>query len=259
MLKICVLASTSKGNATFIRVGDDSFLIDAGISARRINQMLKEIGERVIDLKGVILTHEHHDHITGIKTLSRRYNLKFWVTFETYQRIKKKSGNFDADFIEVGEEFQVGDEVVIVPYEIQHDAADPVAYLVKSYNGVPLVGYLNDCGRANPFLTDGFRNVKVLIIEANYSFDLLLQSSYPTYLKQRILGSKGHLSNWSAAEFIAATKPKIAVLAHVSEENNTPEVALSEIEPLLIHQNNESIPFLVIVPYNERSMLIKTP
>lgn len=77
MLKVCVLASTSKGNSTFIRVGNDSFLIDAGISARRINKELSEIGEKTEDLNGVILTHEHHDHITGIKTLSHRYNLKF--------------------------------------------------------------------------------------------------------------------------------------------------------------------------------------
>lgn len=258
LLKVCVLASTSKGNATFIRVGNDSFLIDAGISARRINKTLSEIGEKITDLKGIILTHEHHDHITGIKTLSRMFNLRFWLTFDTYQKTKKKVGSFDADFIEVGEEFQLGDEVIITPYEIPHDAADPVAYLVKSRDGFPLVGYLNDCGRINPFLVDGFRNVKVLIIEANHSFDLILQSSYPNSLKQRILSSKGHLSNWSAAEFIVGTKPQIAVLSHLSEQNNTPEVALTEIETLIEHHNEKSKPFLVIVPYKGRSAIIKT-
>ena len=259
MLKVCVLASTSKGNSTFIRVGNDSFLIDAGISARRINKELGEIGEKTEDLNGVILTHEHHDHITGIKTLSKRYDLKFWLTFDTYQKLrnKKKVGNFDADFIEVGEDFYLGKEVIISPYEIQHDAVDPVAYLVKSRTDVPLVGYLNDCGRINPFLIDGFRNVKILIIEANHSFDLLLKSSYPTMLKQRILSPKGHLSNWSAGEFITATKPQIAILSHISEENNTPEVIITEIEPYIAHYNELSKPFLVIVPYNGRSAIIK--
>jgi phosphoribosyl 1,2-cyclic phosphodiesterase len=252
-----VLASTSKGNATFIRIYNDTFLIDAGISARRINKTLGEIGEKITDLQGVILTHEHHDHISGVKTLSRRFNLKFWLTFNTYQKINKKIGNLDADFIEIGEEFQLGDEVIITPYEIPHDAADPVAYLIKS-NGLPIVGYLTDCGRVNPFLIDGFRNVKVLIIEANHSFDLILQSSYPNSLKRRILSSKGHLSNWSAAEFITATKPQIAVLSHLSEENNTPEVALAEIEPLVNHNNEKSKTFLVIVPYKGRSVIIKT-
>lgn len=258
MLKVCVLASSSKGNATFVRVGSDRFLIDAGISARRIKKTLREIGEKVSHLNAVILTHEHNDHITGIKTLSTKYGLRFFSTFDTYQRIRKKVGSFDADFIEVGEDFQLGDEAIITPYEIQHDSADPVAFLIKSRNDIPLVGYLNDCGRTTPFLMDGFRNVKVLIIEANHSFDLLLRSSYPNFLKQRILSSKGHLSNWSAAEFINATAPQIAILSHRSEENNTPGVSLAEIESQLSYNNEKLKPFLVIVPHKERSTIIKT-
>ena len=258
MLKVCVLASSSKGNATFVRIGNDRFLIDAGISARRINKTLRDIGEKTSQLNGVILTHEHHDHITGIKTLSRTYGLKFFSTFDTYQRIQQKVGIFDADFIEVGEDFQLGDETLITPFEIQHDSADPVAFLIKSLNKIPLVGYLNDCGRTTPYLIDGFRNVKVLIIEANHSFDLLLQSSYPDFLKHRILSPKGHLSNWSAAEFINATVPQIAILSHRSEESNTPEISLAEIEPLLSYNSEMLKPFLVIVPSKERSVIIKT-
>jgi phosphoribosyl 1,2-cyclic phosphodiesterase len=258
VLKVCVLASSSKGNATFVRLGNDRFLIDAGISARRINKTLRDIGEKTSKLNGVILTHEHHDHITGIKTLSRMYGLKFFSTFDTYQRIQKKVGNFDAEFIEVGEDFQLGEEALITPYEIQHDSADPVAFLIKSKDKIPLVGYLSDCGRTTPFLTDGFRNVKILIIEANHSFDLLLRSSYPNFLKQRILSPKGHLSNWSAAEFINATVPQIAILFHRSEENNSPEVSIAEIEPFLSYNNEMFKPFLVIVPSEERSAIIKT-
>ncbi|MFX1537515.1 MAG: MBL fold metallo-hydrolase [Promethearchaeota archaeon] len=258
MLKVCVLASSSKGNATFVRVGHDSFLIDAGISARRINKTLREIGENTSRLNGIILSHEHQDHITGVKTLSRKYGLKFYSTFDTFQQIQKKVGNFDAEFFEVGEDFQLGNEVIITPYEIQHDSADPVAFLIKSRDMVPLVGYLNDCGRTTPYLIDGFRNVKVLIIEANHSFDLLLSSSYPTFLKLRILSSKGHLSNWSAAEFINATVPQIAVLSHRSEENNSPEVSLAEIESLLKYNDEIIKPFLVMVPFKTRSAIIKT-
>lgn len=258
VLKVCVLASSSKGNATFVRVGHVRFLIDAGISARRINKTLREIGEKISEINGIILTHEHQDHITGVKTLSRKYGLKFFSTFDTFQRIRKKVGNFDADFFEVGEDFQLGKDVIITPYEIQHDSADPVAFLIKSQDDNPLVGYLNDCGRTTPYLIDGFRHVKVLIIEANHSFDLLLNSSYPNFLKRRILSPKGHLSNWSAAEFINATVPQIAVLSHRSEENNTPEVSLAEIEPLLNNFNEVAKPFLVVVPSKERSAIIKT-
>ncbi|UCE14656.1 MAG: MBL fold metallo-hydrolase [Candidatus Heimdallarchaeota archaeon] len=258
MLKVCVLASTSKGNSTYVRVGKESFLIDAGLSARKISKALREIGENVNDLRGIILTHEHHDHITGIRTLSREYHKKCWLTFDTYQKIRSKVGNIDAEFIAVGEEFHIGEEgVEIMPYEISHDASDPVAFLVKSPNGVPLVGYLNDCGRINPFLLDGFRKVKILQVESNYSFDLLLKSSYPFFLKERLLGKKGHFSNWEAAEFIASTEPQVAILSHISENCNTHEVALAEVESILAHYTGLSLPFLVMVPYNGRSVIIQ--
>ncbi|MFX0013990.1 MAG: MBL fold metallo-hydrolase [Promethearchaeota archaeon] len=258
MLKVCVLASSSKGNTTFVRVGEDRFLIDAGISARRIKKGLNEIGEKINNLKGIILTHEHNDHVVGIKALSQKFNLKFWLTYETYERIRRKTGFFDADFIEIGEEFQLGDEAVITPYEIQHDSVDPVAFLIKTSDGVPLVGYLNDCGRITPFLVDGFRGVKILIIEANHSFDLLLRSSYPIFLKQRILSPKGHLSNWDTAKFISATRPQIAILSHLSEENNTPEITLAEIEAFLSRYDGILKPFLIVVPKKGRSPIIKT-
>ncbi|MHA2227136.1 MAG: MBL fold metallo-hydrolase [Candidatus Hodarchaeales archaeon] len=259
MLKVCVLASTSKGNATFIRVDNDRFLIDAGLSVRKITKALKEIGERIEDLNGgVLITHEHEDHITCVKTLSQKFHLKFWLTFPTYQKIKKKVGNIDAEFIDVGEEFIVGEGVRITPYEINHDAVDPVAYLVKSSNGIPLFGCVNDCGRVNPFLIDGFREVKVLQVEANHSFDLLLKSSYPDYLKKRILGSEGHLSNWDCAKFITMTNPKIAILSHISENNNSPETAVAEVETVLSHYNSQLMSFIVVAPYNNRSIVIKT-
>lgn len=256
-LRVCVLGSNSKGNATFLRIGDERYLIDAGISTKRIKKTLSEIGEDISNLDGVIITHEHIDHISGIKSLSQIYQVKFWLSFETYKKIKKKVGNFDAEFIEVGEEFKLGKNLLIMPYEIPHDAIDPVAYLIKSVNGVPIIGYLMDCGDLNSYLIDGFRKVKILIIESNHSFDLLLQSDYPTFLKQRILGTKGHLSNWDVGRFVIETNPGIAVLAHISENNNHPGTALAEIEEVFArYMGKQSLPFIVVVNKKRRSTLI---
>ena len=108
-------------------------------------------------------------------------------------------------------------------------------------------------------MIDGFRNVQILIIESNHSFDLLLQSDYPSFLKERILGSKGHLSNWDVAKFIIDTNPKIVVLSHISENNNNPEIALAEIEEFLAYNMEDSVfPFIVIVQNNNRSVIIET-
>jgi len=256
MIKLCVLASSSKGNSTFIRMDNDTYLIDAGISVRRIERILKGINENLRDVSDVILTHEHNDHIAGVKTLGKRFSPKFWLTYETYQRIRNQTGAIDAEFIEVGESFNLN-KFKIEPFEISHDAVNPIA-LLFSINEIPQIGYLCDCGYITPYLLDGFRNTRILIIEANHSFDLLLQSSYPYHLKHRILGSKGHLSNWHTAEFISKTKPEIVILGHISENNNTPEVALGEIDTVLGHKSNFNHPFFVIMPTNQRSVLVRT-
>jgi len=254
---LCVLASDSKGNSTFLRIGEERYLIDVGISVSKIKKTLSEIGEEISELNGVLITHEHIDHISGIKSLSKKHNLRFWLPFDTYQKIKKKTGNIDAEFIEIGEEFELGKNLIVVPYEIPHDAIYPVAYLIKSTKGEPIVGHLMDCGELNSYLMDGFRNVKILIIESNHSFDLLLKSDYPLFLKQRILSSKGHLSNWDAARFICETRPSIVILSHISEKNNNIETALAEIEDICsYHLDGLSFPFFVVVNGKKRSVPI---
>ncbi|MFW9854236.1 MAG: MBL fold metallo-hydrolase [Candidatus Thorarchaeota archaeon] len=255
MFKFCVLASTSKGNATYVRIGSVSFLIDAGISTRKIKKQLEEIGENIKSLDGIVVSHEHGDHIKGIKTLAKNYGLKCYLTYETYEMISKKTGPIDAEFIEVGEEFSI-EGVEILPYEIPHDGVNPLGFRI-SYQGDHLLGYICDCGFPSPYVLDGFRNVKTLIIEANHSFDMLLGSDYPEHLKYRLLSPRGHLSNWQAAEFIKVTQPPIAVLAHISEKNNSPEKAIEEIQFILEHESRLSSSFLVVYPPGERSVLIQ--
>ena len=254
LFKLCVLAGSSKGNSIFLRIDNERFLIDAGISNLRIEKALKELKEPdPSSLTGILITHEHIDHIKGLKTLAKKYQVKCWLTYETYVKIRPKTGPIDTEFIEIAESFSMG-TVDVLPYEIPHDAVDPVAYVITKGN--LRVGVLLDCGKTSSYLFDGFQNLDVLIIEANHSFDLLLSSPYPTSLKNRILSSDGHLSNWHAAEFVNVTKPKIAVITHISENNNSPEMVLSEIEELIAVDSENYKPFIVIVPSNGRGAVI---
>ncbi len=253
-LKVCVLAGSSKGNAIFVRINDDRILIDAGISTRRLEKLLKEIKEPdPSSLTGILITHEHQDHTKGLKTLAKKYHVKCWLTYETYNKIRSKSGPIDTEFIEISEQFEIG-KIKVMPFEVQHDAVDPTAYVLS--NGKTRIGILLDCGKSSPFLFDNFTNLDILVIEANHSFDRILSSSYSDYLKQRILSSKGHLSNWHTAEFISKVKPKIAILSHISEENNSPETALCEVEEYLANSSLEEYPLFVIVNPTTRSVVV---
>lgn len=254
LLKLCVLAGSSKGNAIFIRINDDRILVDAGISARKLEKLLKEINEPDPgSLTGILITHEHQDHSKGLKTLAKKYHVKCWLTSETYTKIRPKSGPIDTEFIEILEPFKMGN-INVMPFEIQHDAIDPTAYVLTKDDF--RIGILLDCGKSSPFLFDNFSNLDLLIIEANHSFDKLLSSDYPDFLKQRILSSKGHLSNWTTAEFISIVKPKIVIITHISEKNNSPEIALCEIEEYLAKTGLEEWPFFVIVNPTTRSAII---
>ena len=254
LLKVCVLAGSSKGNAIFVRINDDRILIDAGISTRKLEKLLKEIQEPDPgSLTGIICTHEHLDHSRGLKTLAKKYQVKCWLTYDTYTKIRSKSGPIDTEFIEISEPFEIGN-ISGMPLEIQHDAVDPAAYVLTKDN--IRIGILLDCGTTSPFLLDNFTGLDILIIEANHSFDKLLGSDYPDFLKQRILSTKGHLSNWHTAEFISIVKPKIVILTHISEKNNSPETALCEIEEYLANSVLKEYPFFVIVNPTTRSTII---
>ncbi len=216
--------------------------------------MLTEIKEpQISDFQGILVTHEHTDHTKGIKTLTKKHKIKSWLTFDTYQKIRSKTGPIDTEFIEIAESFSIG-EVEITPYEVLHDAADPVAFVFTKRN--LRIGVLLDCGKTTPYLIDGFRELDILVIEANHSFDQIVASDYPTYLKERILSPKGHLSNWHTGEFLAITQPKIAIITHLSENNNSPELALTEVEEVFAARTEIQRPFLVFTPPDSRSTVI---
>lgn len=218
-MKIQTLASGSSGNCTFIDSGGAKILIDAGISARRVSGCLQKFGTQVNELDGVIVSHEHQDHAKAVKSLpvpvyasSRTRHL--WDGVDDWREFR------------TGEPFKVGD-IVITPFPVPHDALDPVGFTLEA-NGKK-VGIVTDIGSATKVVVERLRVCDMLIIESNHDEERLLTGRYPPELKQRVGGSLGHLSNRQCSqvlERVAHGGLRFVVLAHLSEKNNLPRLAL---------------------------------
>ena len=230
-MQVAVLASGSKGNAVFVEMDGIRILIDAGISARRIKQELAALGEDVEGLDAIFVTHEHGDHIKGLPTLAKKYGIQVYArpaTFRAmscYEDLPLECVNRIADRVRLG-------RVVVKAFDIPHDAADPVGYVVQ---GTARCVVATDMGNAGDGVREMLEGAHVLVLESNYDEAMLRQGSYPYSLKQRILGPLGHLSNKRAGEVAATLKrrPQILLLAHLSESNNRPELAMDTVRSVL--------------------------
>lgn len=230
--EVAVLASGSKGNATVIKAGNKAFLVDAGISCRRITNALQEYGLHPYDLSGVLITHEHKDHISGLPVLSKKYKLpifaneKTWQAMELRNEIERSCHRLLPGTISFG-------DMKVSSFAISHDAASPVGYSFQ-YKEEKCT-YLTDSGFVNEEIKLATLNSDVIILEANHDEEMLKKGPYPKMLKERILGTRGHLSNTAAGWFLANMEkmPQEVFLAHLSQENNKPELALSTVERIL--------------------------
>ena len=208
-MEFYTLASGSSGNCSLVCVGDTLLLIDAGISCRRIEQSLRALGRTLGDLTAVFITHEHADHVGGLATLSKKSAAPVYVTRGVSHILTCPVVAFTAR-----------------SFSSSHDAVYPVGYRVDAPDGS--LGILTDTG----FVTDAAREVlagvDTLLLEANHDVETLQYGPYPYFLKRRILGDEGHLSNDAAAEFArlaVQSGTRDILLAHLSKENNTPELA----------------------------------
>ena len=222
------VASGSSGNCAVWRAGKTAILIDMGVSVRALDKALKEIDMRMEDLSAVLLTHEHTDHIKGLATFTKKYDLPVYASFGTAAAILQKLPRAQKNLrtFAGGESFAVdGLQVQSVP--IPHDAAEPVAYRIAG--GGHQLGYATDIGHMTDDLKDMITGCDTVVLESNHDVDMLRRGPYPMYLKQRIFGQYGHLSNddcaRNAAE-LAQTGTKRLVLAHLSDKNNDPLTAL---------------------------------
>ena len=227
MLTVHILASGSEGNSLLVSGEGTHVLLDAGISARRITAALRELGLSPRDLSGVLLTHEHSDHVSGLATLVKQYRPPLYATVGTARAVCRRVPAA-ADVLRAIPRqgtFDVGDIRVTV-FPTSHDAAESVDYRFDC--GGSAVGVLTDTGCVPPAAEDILRGVGLMVLESNHDVEWLLSGPYPYYLKQRILGACGHLSNNDAAflaQRLAASGTRQFVLAHLSRENNTPERA----------------------------------
>jgi phosphoribosyl 1,2-cyclic phosphodiesterase len=225
---ICPLFSGSKGNSTFIATEDTAILVDAGMSARAIGFALENVSASYEHIKAVVITHEHIDHIRAISVISRRYDIPIYANEDTWNTIlNMKSFNdiplknrvlFDGDFY-------VG-SLAISPFKISHDAADPVGFSVFSDNRKAVVA--TDTGYFTKDALSAAMGADACVIESNHDVHMLENGPYPVRLKNRILSRKGHLSNHDSAqvmEQIIQSGCRHFSLAHLSQDNNTPEAA----------------------------------
>lgn len=234
MMQMCSIASGSSGNSIYVGTSQVHLLVDCGISGKRIEQGLESCGIHASDLDGILITHEHIDHISGLGVMSRRYGKPVYATPGTIQAIRQVAslGKLDkAEFIEIkpDEPFTIGD-VVVCPTHIYHDAAEPVAYRFDEDG--KSIGILTDSGTYDKTIVDNMHGLDVLLLEANHDVHMLQAGGYPYYLKQRILSDYGHLSNDISANLLnelLSDKMKYVVLGHLSRENNYPDLAYETV------------------------------
>ncbi len=237
-MHFATLASGSSGNAILIGDGQRNFLVDCGITVKRLIANLEMINISPNELEGIIVTHEHSDHIKGVGALARRLKIPVLATPGIWEEITPYIGNLKPEQKKV-----VASEIEIAGLSVKligtsHDSRESYGLKVVSYNHS--LGVATDSGTITEEMHRNLRDCDAYILEANHDTDRLWQGSYPWYLKKRISSNHGHLSNVQLAEALMewlTEKTQKVVLAHLSEENNTPEIALSTVVQMLRNSN----------------------
>ena len=233
-MRLCNIASGSSGNCVYVGSDTTHLLMDVGISGKRTEAGLEALGLTMKDIDAICITHEHADHISGLGVLSRKYGVPVYATCGTLEAIRNTSslGRIDESLfreITPDERCTIKD-ISLYPVRTSHDAADPVAYRID-HDG-RRVGILTDLGCYNDYTVECLRNLDLLYLEANHDVHMLQVGPYPYYLKQRILGERGHLSNESAGKLLSRLlhdNMQAIVLGHLSKENNLPELAYESV------------------------------
>lgn len=228
MARFCTLFSGSKGNSFYIGSGEVSILIDVGRSARQLEHALISNDLDVKGIKAIFITHEHSDHIKGLRILASRYNIRVYASKGTINILKKMevlNEKFSYDIID--ENGIWVDGMFIIPFKTSHDSVESVGYIIKTTDGRKIV-VVTDIGYISDTVRESIRGSDLVIIESNHDVRMLQNGNYPYYLKRRILSQTGHLSNEACArelpDFVRSGTTRF-VLAHLSGENNVPELA----------------------------------
>jgi phosphoribosyl 1,2-cyclic phosphodiesterase len=245
-LSVCSIASGSNGNCYYVGTTTEAVLIDAGISCKEIENRMRRSGLSLKNVKAVFVSHEHTDHISGLPTLAKKHNLPVFITAPTLRNCKLRFEKTLLNHFTAGTPVVVG-ELTITPFPKFHDAADPYSFVVSG-NGVN-IGVITDIGRTCDNVVQHFSQCHAAFLEANYDEEMLLNGGYPWYLKNRIRGGQGHLSNREALLlFQQYRSPQLShlFLSHLSRNNNCPK-AVEE----LFTANADGVKMIVTSRYQE--------
>lgn len=226
-MRFSSLGSGSRGNGTLVHYGDTYLLVDCGFSLRETTKRLALRGIEPDQLSAILVTHEHSDHIKGVGYLAQKFNLPVFMSSGTWQKWRRRNSNALAknQIVPVvsGQRFSV-DEIEVEPIMVPHDSAEPIQYLFFSQHHQ--LGLLTDVGSITAKLEQAYGNCHGLILECNHDREMLWQGPYPQFLKQRVAGDYGHLSNCQAKAFLESIdveRLQHLVVAHISEQNNSSE------------------------------------
>lgn len=240
-MNILSIASGSSGNCYYIGNDHTHLLVDVGISGKRVETALNGLGIKADELNGILITHEHNDHIKGLGVLARKYGIPIYTTTGCIEELRKMSsvGEIDDSLfqkIQPDTAFKIGD-ITVNPSSVWHDASDPVCYSL--YDGNKKISIATDLGNYDDYIVDKLKDSDIMVIEANHDIRMLEAGTYPYYLKRRILGNTGHLSNERAGQLIKCLLNdhiKAIILGHLSRENNFEELAYETVS-LEIYNN----------------------
>ena len=249
---VYTLFSGSSGNSIYIKNGKDEILIDAGKSAGAIEKALTSLGTSLRSISAIFLTHEHTDHTSGLEIISKKYQIPIHVTAPSCAKVGYQ-GSFTSRFTcthEVIYEQRVG-SLTLKSFEIPHDSIKNVGYFITSDEGETL-GIATDIGHITDDIKNGLCGAKTAIIESNHDKFMLVAGPYPEFLKHRILSERGHLANEDSAElslYLAQNGTTSLTLAHLSRENNTPELAFEVTRGVLDAGGYAHVSLKVAMPY----------
>lgn len=253
-MRLCSIASGSSGNCIYVGNDNTHLLVDTGISKKRIEDSLAELGIKGEELSGILITHEHSDHIQGLGAFSRRYEVPIYATKGTLEGILtyKGIGKMPEGLLQevrADESFTIGD-FSIKPFTISHDANEPTGFRMEVENEA--VAVATDLGFYDEYIVENLKDLNAVVLEANHDVHMLEVGPYPYYLKQRVLGNQGHLSNELSGRLLCRIMHegmRHVILGHLSKENNYPELAYETVK-LEVSMGNtpfrgDDIPLLV--------------
>lgn len=234
--RFCSLSSGSSGNSQYIETGGMKILVDAGLSGKKIQDLLKSVDIDPGEIDCILVTHEHGDHVKGAGILSRRFNIPIYANEKTWEAMEEDMGKLKDENIKIFKtncDFEIGD-LGVLPFNIYHDAAEPVGY--NFYNKSKKISVVTDTGFIDNQIKENIKDSNLLMIESNHDENMLKMGGYPWFLKKRVSGELGHLSNEDAGRVISEVisgKNENILLGHLSRENNFPELARQTVSNIL--------------------------